>query len=77
MLMTCCELQKLESHHTIEGDSFPTIQGRSSKFKYPWKLADWVKEVHRNSNQLRCRFQHVRSGANEIADGLARERALS
>lgn len=47
MLMGCREIRQLEASNAIvEGDPFSSIQWGSGKSKFPWRLADWVEEVH-------------------------------
>lgn len=70
MLMGCREFSKIEATYAIiEGDSFLAIQWGSSSSRCPWRLAEWLAELHQNSAQL----HHILKDANELADQLARE----
>lgn len=73
MLMGSRELCKIGAHNAIiEGDSFSAIRWGPGKSCYPWKLADWVGEIHHIADQLGCQFNHISRGENEIADDFAR-----
>lgn len=60
----------------VAGDSFSAIQWGSGRSKWPWRLADWVEEIHYISSHLNCTFHHILGEANKTADLLAREGAL-
>lgn len=48
LLVGCSELLKLRGYNAIiEGDPFSNIQWGLVKSSFPWRLADWVKEVQR------------------------------
>lgn len=60
MIMGCRELRKMEAINAIvEGDSFSAIQRGSENSTWPWRLMDWVEEIHHISGQLKCSFNHI------------------
>ena len=70
----CRELRTMECVNVIlEGDSFSIIHWCSRKSSFPWRPAEWVKEVHDISLQLGACFNHILRAANVMADALARE----
>lgn len=72
------ELCKLEGYNAmIEGASISVKQWGSGKFRCPWKIADWVEEIHQISFQLDVSFYHILREANDIADHLTGEGTLS
>ena len=77
MLIGCHELLRLGSSNAIiEGDSYLAIQWGPGKASYPWRLTDWVEEVHDNAKQHGASFSHVHREANVKANALAKEGVL-
>lgn len=77
LLVGCRELRQLGGYKAIiDGDYFSPIQWGSEKSSYPWILADLLEEVQDISSQLGASFLHINRGANDVADGLAREGVL-
>lgn len=55
MSLDCRELLQLDAFDAIvKGDSFFATQSGTAAAICPWRLADWVEEIHYISRQLRC-----------------------
>ena len=66
------ELLQIAGYDAIlEGDSFLVIQWCSGSSSYPWKLTDWVEEVHDILRRLGATFHHILREANTVVDSLA------
>lgn len=71
MSLDCRELLQLDAFDAIvKGDSFFATQSGSAAAICPWRLADWVEEIHYISRQLQCSFSHVCREANGVEDEL-------
>lgn len=80
MLMGCHGLTKFDGCKArIEGDSYSSIQWGSGKLKYPWRLANWIEEMHMNMivRRFQCSFNHMLRDGNVLVDDQAREGVLS
>lgn len=69
MFLGCRELRKLEAANAfVEGDSLSAIRWGLSMSKCPWRLEDWVEDVHFISTKLNFSFNHILRKVNAIAD---------
>lgn len=69
MFLGCRELRKLEAANAfVEGDSLSAIRWGLSMSKCPWRLADWVEDVHFISTKLNFSFNRILREVNAMAD---------
>lgn len=67
MLKGYYELCRFEATNAIvEGDTFSAIQWGSGKLKCPWRLVDWVEEIHHITAQLKYIFLRDANNAADI-----------